>query len=98
MTDSGAISGAIHGIVEGDIVEREDSKLKMSNSQSKEWNEMVQKRSIGNNGCNDENSELCLHCKQLPECRHVFHSECIQQWLMIRGDCPICRNIVNLDD
>jgi len=26
-----------------------------------------------------------------PSCRHVFHRECITQWLMKSGECPMCR-------
>uniref|UniRef100_A0A060SZ38 RING-type E3 ubiquitin transferase n=1 Tax=Blastobotrys adeninivorans TaxID=409370 RepID=A0A060SZ38_BLAAD len=25
-------------------------------------------------------------------CRHVFHSECMEQWLRTRLQCPVCRN------
>lgn len=44
-----------------------------------------------------KNKKVHLHCKQLPQCKHVFHSECVEQWLLIRGDCPICRTIVNIN-
>eukprot|EP01084_Bolivina_argentea_P172305 298492_1 len=35
-----------------------------------------------------------LHCKQLPQCKHIMHSKCLDHWLKIRGDCPICRTVV----
>ena len=28
-------------------------------------------------------------CKTLP-CMHIYHSECIDKWLMINKVCPIC--------
>jgi hypothetical protein len=26
-----------------------------------------------------------------PWCKNKFHSECIEKWLVIRSDCPLCR-------
>jgi hypothetical protein len=26
-----------------------------------------------------------------PECKHVFHEECLASWLLKHKDCPICR-------
>ena len=28
------------------------------------------------------------------ECKHVFHSWCIDQWLKVKGECPYCRKVV----
>ena len=34
--------------------------------------------------------------KQLPICNHSFHKSCINQWLNIKQNCPICRaSIIN---
>lgn len=30
-------------------------------------------------------------CKRFPSCDHVFHSHCIDLWLVHRRTCPICR-------
>lgn len=33
----------------------------------------------------------------LPECKHVFHQECVYSWLQRRETCPICRIVVQVD-
>ncbi|XVE54940.1 hypothetical protein DITRI_Ditri03aG0121900 [Diplodiscus trichospermus] len=30
-------------------------------------------------------------CKLLPNCKHSFHSQCIDSWLLKTPTCPICR-------
>lgn len=51
-------------------------------------------------GRSDENVDcaVCLEifkrgekCRILAKCKHSFHAECIDSWLMKTGDCPICR-------
>ncbi|KAL5710894.1 RING-type E3 ubiquitin transferase [Ranunculus cassubicifolius] len=49
----------------------------------------------------DSNNEcaVCLCCfvdgedqiRQLPLCKHYFHSSCIDMWLLSHMNCPICR-------
>lgn len=50
-------------------------------------------------GHDDGACPICLseyHVKEtvrcIPECRHCFHTECIDEWLKMNGSCPICRN------
>lgn len=31
---------------------------------------------------------------QLPECKHIFHEDCIKAWFEHNNNCPICRNDV----
>ncbi len=32
-----------------------------------------------------------VECKTL-ECKHVFHEKCIDKWISIKPNCPVCRN------
>ena len=50
-------------------------------------------------GPNDVTCPICMSdyhanetLKCIPECRHCFHSECIDEWLRRKGTCPVCRN------
>ncbi|KAK9076367.1 hypothetical protein SSX86_004701 [Deinandra increscens subsp. villosa] len=36
------------------------------------------------------NAKEIVRC--IPECRHCFHAECIDEWLKMKGTCPVCRN------
>uniref|UniRef100_A0A803NBJ8 RING-type E3 ubiquitin transferase n=1 Tax=Chenopodium quinoa TaxID=63459 RepID=A0A803NBJ8_CHEQI len=35
------------------------------------------------------------HVRRLPNCSHVFHMSCIDQWLSGQATCPICRSEVS---
>ncbi|KAF4658552.1 hypothetical protein FOZ61_005541 [Perkinsus olseni] len=34
-------------------------------------------------------------CLELPTCGHIYHWDCIMNWLKIRGHCPVCRAVVD---
>ncbi|XP_009762608.1 E3 ubiquitin-protein ligase ATL41-like [Nicotiana tabacum] len=52
-------------------------------------------------GAKENNSVECTIClsvfedgetaRTLPNCKHVFHAECIDKWLVSQSTCPICR-------
>jgi len=56
----------------------------------------------------DEFQPVCAICieqikvdewyKQLPECEHYFHADCIDVWLRLRDSCPLCRQTVEIPD
>lgn len=46
----------------------------------------------------EETCPICLSeyrpketVKRIPECRHCFHAQCIDEWLPLNATCPICR-------
>lgn len=61
----------------------------------------------GNNNNNNNNSNVvdcavCLEsfnvgdaCRLLPNCRHSFHVQCIDLWILKKPFCPICRTWVH---
>lgn len=41
-----------------------------------------------------ENFKMGDKCRLLPNCRHSFHVQCIDSWLLKTPICPICRTCV----
>ncbi|KAK7819025.1 ring-h2 finger protein atl74 [Quercus suber] len=41
-----------------------------------------------------ENFKMGEKCRLLPNCRHSFHVQCIDSWLLKTPICPICRTCI----
>ncbi|GLT89209.1 hypothetical protein SLE2022_072030 [Rubroshorea leprosula] len=35
--------------------------------------------------------------KVLPQCQHLYHSECVDKWLSNEPSCPLCRSSIQVD-
>ncbi|KAF5175540.1 Ring-h2 finger protein [Thalictrum thalictroides] len=44
-----------------------------------------------------ENLKVGDRCRLLPRCKHSFHSQCIDSWLLKTPSCPICRTSANFN-
>ncbi|KAL0359854.1 UNVERIFIED_CONTAM: RING-H2 finger protein ATL56 [Sesamum angustifolium] len=36
-------------------------------------------------------------CRNLPVCKHLFHTKCVDRWIGKKPTCPVCRTRVDLD-
>ena len=52
---------------------------------------------------NDLVCSICLdefeedqNLSEFKECKHLFHKECIEQWIQTKGTCPMCRHEMDL--
>jgi hypothetical protein len=54
-----------------------------------------------------QNKDCCICCVEyaigdiairLPSCRHIFHHQCVNEWLGTRNTCPMCRWELETDD
>jgi hypothetical protein len=47
------------------------------------------------NKCNSKDKDMSGDASQSvvndTNCRHMFHAECIERWLLVREGCPVCR-------
>lgn len=51
---------------------------------------------------NNNNENICIICQEnfkgktniQLNCKHIFHKKCINKWLKINYDCPLCRQSI----
>lgn len=71
--------------------------------------ESYQKLELGESrripGPNDSTCPICLSeylsrdtIRCIPECKHCFHAECIDEWLRMNTTCPVCLNSPSAED
>ncbi|GLT78923.1 hypothetical protein SLA2020_504410 [Shorea laevis] len=59
---------------------------------------------VTNTAVPDTDCSICLvkfedgdKVKVLPHCQHLYHFECVDQWLSTESSCPLCRSSIQID-
>jgi hypothetical protein len=67
--------------------------------------ELMIKRELAKNpDMKDENCTICVSKYQIGEnvtelnCKHIFHTECISEWVKYKSECPVCRQSIDTID
>jgi hypothetical protein len=42
--------------------------------------------------CQEDFKEKKSLCRRLPECKHIFHADCVDKWFALRYKCPNCQH------
>ncbi|XP_075646725.1 putative RING-H2 finger protein ATL21A [Castanea sativa] len=78
--------------------QRPDVMMGLDESTIQSYEKLVLEESQKLPGPNDNTCPICLseYCPKdtlrcIPECKHCFHVECIDEWLRMNKTCPVCR-------
>jgi len=86
---------------DGRIVQHSDNQRnKLSKREFDRICETLKSQDLNQNQ-KDESCAICL-CEfennkgtELPNCKHLFHEECIKRWIERKSTCPLCTKIIN---
>ena len=107
-TTSSVSNGEDEANVSADTVKETECKSETPAEASSKTQIYLQDREYDLDG--EATADCCVICltayeegdeiawSQNPKCTHLFHRECIMEWLLKRDDCPICRHNFFFDD
>ncbi|KAI4311441.1 hypothetical protein MLD38_036338 [Melastoma candidum] len=92
-------SGSVAAVENGDVLPGAEVAVGLDESTIESFDKVVLGESLRVIGPNQGMCPICLSeyqakevLRSIPECKHCFHSDCIDEWLRLSTTCPVCRN------
>lgn len=83
-------------LVHGEIIEVTENKFEDINSINNYFGNKFDLNVLSNE-C-ENTCSICLNemkqtdkLRKMRDCEHIFHKDCIDNWLLIKSNCPYCR-------
>ena len=86
------------------MLKKNSRKMKYENAEFIQSDEKIDMNQ--NQSQNLERIITCIICyddieegqyiTKIPECKHEMHKSCLENWLYIKTNCPICRTKIDL--